>query len=144
MQEQVTVVPHLTIRGAATAYEFYQKAFGAEPTGLMNSPDGKVMHAALSIGGSPIYLVDEYLDYGGKSPELLGGSPVTIHLTVADCDAVFARAVEAGCTVGMPLEDQFWGDRYGSVIDPYGHHWSISTPKKTLTFDEIQTAMTGG
>ncbi|RYG32819.1 VOC family protein [bacterium] len=135
------IVPHLTCRNAHEAYEFYQKAFGAQPMGVMNTPDGKVMHAALSIDGSEIYMHEEFPDWNAKSPETLGGTPVTVHLHVDDCDAVFSRAVEAGCTVSMPLEEAFWGDRYGVITDPYGHKWSIATTVREMSPEEMQKGM---
>ena len=134
----MTVVPYLSCRNAAEAYAFYQKAFGALPMCLMPVPDGRALHAALDFGGSPVYLSDEFPEHGGQSPESLGGSPVTIHLQVSDCDAVFGKAVDAGCTVVMPLKDMFWGDRYGVVTDPYGHKWSIATTVRDVSLDEMQ------
>ncbi len=137
------IIPHLTCRNATVALEFYRQAFGAEVPTVQNLPDGRVMHAAITINDAPVYVVEEFPEWGGTSPQALGGTPVTIHLTVADCDAVFARAVEAGCTVAMPLDDMFWGDRYGIVTDPYGHKWSISTPKFVPIPDELQAAIVG-
>jgi PhnB protein len=99
------------------------------------------MHAALDFGDSPLYLVDEFPECGGTSPQSLGGSPVTLDLHVPDCDALYERAVAAGCTVVMPLEDMFWGDRYGMVADPYGHRWSIATTKRHVGPDELQEAV---
>ena len=110
-----SLTPHLVCRGAAAAIDFYTKAFGAEE--MMRLPDkqGKLMHAAVSINGSTVMLMDEYLDYGGTSPQHLGGTAVVLHLMVPDVDAAFARAVAAGATVIMPVADMFWGDRYGQV-----------------------------
>ncbi|CAN5406395.1 VOC family protein [soil metagenome] len=136
-----TITPYLTCRNATEAYEFYQKAFGAEPLGIMNLPDGRVMHGALSIDGAQVYLAEEFPEYGGASPLALNGSPVTIHLQVDDCDAVFAKAVEAGCKVDMPLDDMFWGDRFGQVKDPYGHKWSIATTKRQPSEEEMKAAV---
>lgn len=139
-----TLTPHISCRNANEAVDFYQKAFGAELHMKMNVPDdGRVMHADLSIDGAHFFVVDEFPEQGGKSPEALGGSPVMLSLNVPDCDAVFAKAVEAGCKVQMPLEDMFWGDRWGLIADPYGHLWSISTTKKVLSEEEIQQAMAG-
>jgi uncharacterized glyoxalase superfamily protein PhnB len=140
MPTTTSVTPHLACRNAAEAYTFYQKAFGATPICLMPVPDGRVLHAALSFGGAPVYLTDEWPEHGGQSPQSLGGSPVTIHLQVPDCDAVFASAVAAGCTVAMPLEEMFWGDRYGIVSDPYGHKWSIATTVRTVSPEEMAQA----
>jgi PhnB protein len=123
-----TITPHLVVRSAAQAIEFYKKAFGAEELCRVPGPDGKsVMHAELKIGDSHVYLCDEFPDWGAKGPQLLGGSPVTIHLYVNDADAAVKRAVAAGAKVTMPLQNMFWGDRYGKLEDPYGHHWSVAT-----------------
>lgn len=135
-----SLTPHLTCAGAADAIAFYQKAFGAVELGRMPSPDGRLVHALLRIGDSPLMLVDEFPEWGGKSPATLGGTPVAIHLYVEDADAAFAQAVAAGATVRMPLEDMFWGDRYGVVIDPFGHQWSIATHIKELSSEEIAAA----
>ena len=140
MQETTTIIPHLTCRDAHAAIEFYKKAFGAEAPCVVETPDGRVMHAALAIGGASVYLVEEC---GGTSPQALGGSPVTMHMQVGDCDAVFARAVEAGCAVAMPLEDVFWGDRFGMVVDPFGHRWSIATTQRLVSPEEALRAMAG-
>lgn len=134
------VTPHLTCRDAAAAIDFYQRAFGAEECSRLAAPDGRVMHAQIRIGGAFVMLVDEYPELGCLSPLGLGGSPVTIHLYVEDADAAFARAVAAGATVTLPLADQFWGDRYGRVSDPFGHHWSIATHLRDLSPAEIKTA----
>ena len=136
--------PHLVCAGAGDAIDFYVKAFGATELMRLPGPDGKLMHAAVTINGSSVLLVDEMLDYGLKSPTALGGSPVTVHLSVDDVDAWFARAVEAGATVAMPVEEQFWGDRYGVLTDPFGHSWSLATTVKTVTNEELQAAMSGG
>ena len=136
-----TVTPHLTVDPADAAIEFYKKAFGAELMTRIPGPGGKLMHAMLRIGDSPIMLVDEFRDWGGTSPKTLKGSAVTIHLQVPDCDAVFQRAVDAGATVKIPMADMFWGDRYGIVEDPFGHFWSIATHIKDPTEEEFQAAM---
>lgn len=133
-----TVTPHLIVRNAGAAIEFYKQAFGAEELFRMPGMDGKsVMHAELRIGDSTIMLCDEFPEMGAKSPEALGGSPVTVHLYVTDADKAFSQAVEAGATATMPLQDMFWGDRYGKVSDPYGHQWSIATHIADLTPEEI-------
>jgi uncharacterized glyoxalase superfamily protein PhnB len=124
-----TVTPHLTVRGAAQAIDFYKTAFGAEESYRMPNPQGEgLWHAEIKIGDSYIFLNDEYPEMGSMSPNTLGGSSVTLHLEVKDVDAWFERAIRAGATVTMPIEDMFWGDRYGKLVDPFGHHWSISTP----------------
>jgi PhnB protein len=140
-ESTTTLIPHLSCRNAADAAEFYQRAFGAEPLGILKMPDGRVMHGALSIRGATFFLVDEFPEHGGQSPQGLGGSPVTLHLQVPDCDAVFERAVEAGCTVVMPLDEMFWGDRYGMLKDPFGHKWSVATTVRQVSPEELQQAM---
>jgi PhnB protein len=135
------ITPHLVCDGAAKAIEFYKTAFGAVETGRLPGGGGKLMHAAIKIFGAPVFLVDAMPEYNVHGPLALKGSPVTIHLSVDDADAVFARAVKAGATVTMPLADQFWGDRYGKLVDPFGHHWSIATHIRDVTPAEMQEAM---
>lgn len=137
-----TVTPHLIVRGAAEAIEFYKKAFGAKEIRRAPGPDGKsIMHAELQLGDSRIYLADEFPDMGSLSPLGLKGTPVVIHLWFEDVDAAFDRAVKAGATVRLPLGDQFWGDRYGQILDPYGHHWSLGAHVKDVTPAEMMEAM---
>ncbi len=139
-----SITPHLVVKGAAEAIEFYGRAFGAEEICRlpMPGPDGQMRlgHASLRIGGSQVFLCDEFPEYGSTGPQG-GSSPVTIHLHVPDADAVFERAVEAGATVTMPLADMFWGDRYGKVVDPFGHHWSIAHRLETLTANQTREKM---
>ena len=135
------VAPHLVCRGAAEAIAFYKKAFGAVETMRLPGPDGKLIHAALELNGGTVMLTDEAPQWGSLSPLSLKGSPVTIHLNVADTDAVIKRAVDAGATLKMPAADMFWGDRYGQITDPFGHNWSISTHQRDMTVEEIQAAM---
>ena len=133
-----TLTPHLVVKGAGEAIEFYKKAFGAEELTRMPGPDGKtIMHAALKIGDSRLFLVDEFPQMGSVGPLSLGGSPVFIHVFVEDVDTVFNQAVSAGAEVRMPLVDAFWGDRYGQLVDPFGHKWSLATHKEDLTPEEI-------
>lgn len=134
--------PHLVCDGAAAAIDFYIKAFGAIEVMRLAAPDGRLMHGSIQLNGSSVLLVDENRDYGMLSPKSLGGTPVTIHLVVADVDAVTAQAVDAGAAVVMPVADMFWGDRYGVVADPFGHHWSISTPLENgpRTEEELRAA----
>lgn len=135
-----TVTPHLTVRGAGQAIEFYKRAFGAQDVMRLPGPDGKrIMHAELRIGDSVIFLNDEYPETGCRSPQSLGGIAGSLHLYVEDVDASFRRAVEAGAKVRTPVADMFWGDRYGKVVDPFGHEWGIGTHKEDLTPDEIRT-----
>lgn len=137
-----SVTPHLVIDGAGKAIEFYKKAFGAEECFRMDSPDGqKVMHAEIRIGDSPIMLADEFPDYGSVGPRKVGGSPVVVHLYVNDVDATVEKAVQAGAKLTMPVMDMFWGDRYGKLEDPFGHHWSVATHTRDLTPEEIAKGM---
>jgi PhnB protein len=136
-----TLTPHLTVRNAKQALEFYKNAFGAEIGHVATMPDGKVMHAGLKIGDSMLMLNDEMPEFGALSPLSTGGrSPVTIHIYSEKVDDLFNRAVAAGAQVEMPLMDQFWGDRYGLVTDPYGHKWSIAAHVKELSPEEMQRA----
>ena len=136
-----SVTPHLVCAGAASAIEFYKKAFGAVEAGRLPGPDGRIMHAAIRIGDSTVMLVDEMPEWCALGPKSLKGSPVTIHLYVDDVDAVVARAVKAGAKITMPVEDQFWGDRYGKLEDPFGHHWSVATHLRDVSPGEMQKAM---
>jgi PhnB protein len=136
-----TLTPFLTIRDAARAIEFYKQAFGAEERGVMKSPDGKVMHAELKIGDSIIMLSDEFPEFGSLSPQSIGGSSMGLHIYLDNVDAAFERAVKAGAKVEMPVMDQFWGDRYGKLKDPFGHQWSIGTHTKDLSMDEMKRGM---
>jgi PhnB protein len=135
-----TVTPHLICAGAAAAIEFYKKAFKASELTRLPGPDGKLMHASLRIGDSVIMLNDEFPEWGSLGPKARRGSSVTLHLYVDDADAWFERAVKAGATVKLPLQDMFWGDRYAIVEDPFGHNWSIATHVRDLTPEEIQEA----
>jgi len=134
-----TITPFLTFDGnAAQAIEWYKKALGAEETARTLGPDGKIMHAALRIGDSPIMLMDAMM--GGKGPKAFGGSPASLWLYVDDCDALFKRAVGAGGKVAAhgEMTDQFWGDRSGTFTDPHGYTWSVATHKEDLTPQEIK------
>ena len=137
-----TLTPHLVVKGASKAIDFYKKAFSAEEIRRMPGPDGKsIMHAELKIGNSRLMLVDEFPGMNARGPESIGGTPVTIHMFVEDADTVFNRAVNAGAQVRMPLADMFWGDRYGVLTDPFGHLWSIATHKEDLAPEEIRKRM---
>ena len=131
------LTPHLVVQDAARAIEFYKKAFGAVEVTRMPGPGGKILHAQLTIGDSPLMLCDEFPEMETFSPLSTKGSPVSIHLYVKDADAVFKKAVEAGAKAKMPPSDMFWGDRYGKLLDPFGHHWSIGTHKEDLTPQQI-------
>ncbi|WP_298828367.1 VOC family protein [uncultured Piscinibacter sp.] len=136
--EMPALTPHLVCDDAAAAIEFYVQAFGAVEAMRLPGPGGKLMHAMLRIGGSPLMLVDEFPEMGALGPRALKGSPVTLHLYVSDADATVARAVAAGAKVTMPLANMFWGDRYGQIEDPFGHRWSIATHLEDLTPEQIQ------
>jgi PhnB protein len=133
-----TATPYLIVGDAARAIEFYKQAFGAVDVMRMDGPPGKIGHAEIRIGDSPIMLADEFPSCGTRSPESLGGSPVSIHLYVEDVDAVFARAVAAGATTVRPVEDQFYGDRTGGLKDPFGHVWHVGTHKEDLSPEELR------
>jgi len=134
-----SITPMLTVRGADRAIDFYRRAFGAEELGRMNIPDGKiVMHAELKIGDSRFFLGDEVVGMNCRSPQTLGGSPAGIYLYVRDVDEMFHKAVAAGATVKRPLEDMFWGDRTGTVLDPFGHTWELATHREDVPPQEIK------
>jgi PhnB protein len=135
------VTPYLIVRDAARAIEFYQRAFGAKERVRMPMPDGKVGHAELMIGNSIIMLGDEFPQMGNKSPETLNGTPVGFALYVKNVDEAFARAVQAGATVKEPVDNKFWGDRAGSVIDPFGHKWTLLTHIEDVTPEEMKKRM---
>ena len=132
-----TVTPYLIVRGAADAIEFYKKAFEAKELFRYPSPDGKIGHAEILIGDSPIMLADEYPEMGYKGPKSLSGSPVSIMVYVEDVDRIFNQAVTAGATVKEELQDKFYGDRSGTVTDPFGHVWHISTHKEDVSMEEM-------
>ena len=140
-EDMHAVTPHLVCAGAANAIDFYKKAFGATEEARLPGPDGKLMHAMIRIGGSAVMLADEMPEWGSLGPKALKGSPVTIHLYVEDADAFVARAVKAGAKVTMPVADMFWGDRYGKLEDPFGHHWSVGTHVRDVSMEEAQKAM---
>lgn len=140
------LAPHLVVDDAAAAIDFYVKAFNAVEMGRVPGPGGKLVHAAVQINGSIVMLNDDFPDMNdGKAstPTALGGTPVTIHLTVNDVEQKFQQAVDAGATVVMPLADQFWGDRYGMLRDPFGHNWSLGQPVREVSYEELQEAMRG-
>jgi PhnB protein len=135
-----SLTPFLVCKDAVNAIDFYKRAFGAEELSKLVGPDGGLMHAALRIGDSVLMLTDECPAMGGFSPLHFNGSPVTVHLSVADADASFARATSAGATALMPVTEMFWGARYGVFKDPYGHSWSVATQVKEMSPEEIQAA----
>lgn len=135
-----TVTPSLIVRGVAEAIDFYERAFGAVAESRMSGPDGEIMHAEIRIGDSVVMLGPENEQWGTRSPLSTNGNPGSLHIYVPDADAAFARALEAGATVKSPLEDAFWGDRYGKITDPFGHEWGLATRVKEMTPEEMQRA----
>lgn len=133
-----TVTPYLTVRNGSDALEFYKRAFGAEELFRMADDSGKIGHAEIRIGDSPIMLSDEFPEMDARGPQTIGGSPVTIHLYVNDVDAFVKRAVDAGAQVVRPVENQFYGDRGGMLTDPFGHKWWISTHIEDVPVEEIR------
>ena len=133
-----TVTPALSFKDARPAIDYYVKAFGAKVKVRMDMPDGRVMHAELQIGDSRVMLGDEAPQLGVRSAETLGGSSGSLMLYVKDCDAVFARAVAAGGKPMMPPADMFWGDRWGQLIDPFGHRWGVATHQADLTPAQVR------
>ena len=135
-----SVTPYLITKDAAKAIEFYSNAFGAKEIGRISMPGGKVGHAELQIGNSRIMIADEFPEWGNKSPVTLGGTAVGICLYVENVDEAFRRAIEAGAKVdgNMEVKDQFYGDRTGSLIDPFGHKWTIATHIEDISFEEMQ------
>ena len=136
-----TLTPYFTVRDAVRAIEFYKQAFGAQERGVMKGPDGKVMHAELKIGDSIVMLADEFPEFGAVAPESGGSTSMGLHIYVDNVDQAFDRAVKAGAKVEMPVSDQFWGDRYGKLRDPFGHKWSIATHVKDMSADEMKRSM---
>jgi PhnB protein len=132
-----TVTPYLVIKNAAAAIDFYKKAFGATELFRMAGPDGKIGHAELKIGDSPIMLADEHPQMGYVGPATLGGTPVSILLYVEDVDKVFNQAIAAGGAQQLPLKDQFYGDRSGTLKDPFGHVWTVATHKEDVSPEEM-------
>jgi len=136
---QHTISPHLTVKSSPQAIEFYKKAFGATEIHRMPGPGGVIMHAAMQVGDAMFFLNDEMPQFGGgPSPTTLGNTPVTINLYVPDADKIYKQAIANGAKEFMPIDDMFWGDRYGIVIDPFGHRWAIATRKEDLTTEEME------
>ena len=134
------VVPHLCVKDGVAAVEFYKKALGATNVTVHTMPNGKVMHAELTIGDSVIMLADEFPEMGSalRSPQTLNGCACSLQVSVADCDASFKRATDAGATPLMPPADMFWGDRYAMVKDPFGHVWAVRTRKEEVSPEELE------
>ena len=135
------VTPYLIVRGAARAIEFYKKAFGAVELMRFPAPGDKIGHAEIRIGEGVVMLADESPEMGHNSPQTLGGTPITLMFYVTDVDAQFAKALAAGGTVKQPLKDQFYGDRSGTIVDPFGHIWTIAMHTEDLSLEEVQRRM---
>ena len=133
-----TATPYLIVNGGARAIEFYKQAFGATEVMRMPAPGGKLGHAEIKIGDSKIMLADEFPEMDARGPQTIGGTPVSLMLYFEDCDAVTARAVASGAKVLRPVEDHFYGDRSGTILDPFGHKWTIATHKADLSAEELQ------
>jgi PhnB protein len=133
-----TITAHLSVREASKAIEFYQKAFGAQVLFVHKMPDGKVMHSTLKIGDSKLMLADEFPGMGTPAAQTLGGSPVVLNIYVEDVDALWNSAVAAGAKVTMPLANQFWGDRYGQIVDPFGHSWALGSHVEDVAPEEME------
>ena len=134
-----TITPYIAVKGAAQAIDFYKRAFGAKEGERMTDPDGKrVMHAEITIGDSKVMLSDEYPQGGCVSPQTLGGTAVSLFMYVPDVDSAFKRAIDAGATSAMAPTDMFWGDRFGKLVDPFGHEWAMATHKEDLSPEEIR------
>lgn len=132
-----SITPYLIMADAAGAIEFYKKAFGATEKLRLDGPGGTIMHAEIQIGDSVVMMSNEHPDMGFKGPHSYGGTPVSLLIYTEDCDQMFAQAIAAGAKEMKPLQDQFYGDRSGTVTDPYGHVWSIATHKEDLTQEQI-------
>jgi PhnB protein len=133
-----TITPYLIVNGAAAAIAFYTRAFGATEVMRMPAPDGRIGHAELQLGDCRVMLADEHPQMDCRGPQSIGGTPVFLHMYVDDVDAVVKQAVAAGARVVRPVQDQFYGDRMGTVADPYGHVWHVSTHKEDLSMDELR------
>jgi PhnB protein len=136
-----SVTPYLALKNADAAIKFYKQAFGAKEIMRLPTPDGGLAHAEISIGDSRIMMSDEMPAYGNKSAETLGGSPISLAVYVEDVDSAFDQAVKAGATVKRPVEDQFYGDRAGTLMDPFGYQWSLMTHKEDVSGEEMQKRM---
>jgi len=137
------ITPLLTVDGAADALAFYAKAFGAEEINRVTIRDGRIMHAVMRINGDMLHLGDMFPELGGVgSPLALGGTTVTLHIETPDADALFSRAIAAGATPIVPIQEMFWGQRYGQLRDPFGHRWSIGTPRREISQRELQEGAT--
>lgn len=136
-----SVTAYLTCDDCVVALDFYKAAFSATETLRLDAPDGKIAHAEFVVGNSPVMLADEIPEAGNQSPKTLGGAAVSLMIYCDDCDALFAQAVAAGATAVRPVEDQFYGDRAGTVKDPFGHVWTIATHIEDVSNDEVKQRM---
>lgn len=136
-----TLTPYLVVKGAREALAFYQKALGATELYSMPGPDGSVMHAELQVGTSRLMLAEENPETGTKSPESVGGSPVSVFIYTENVDDLVKQAAAAGATVTMPAADQFWGDRMGAFQDPFGHQWTAATHTEDVPIEEMENRM---
>jgi PhnB protein len=132
------IIPYLHVKGAARAIEFYRQAFGATEVLRLSEPDGRIGHAEILIGGARIMLADEYPEHGIRGPLSLGGTSVSLHLTVPDVDAFARQAVAAGAKLAKPVQDEFYGERGGRLEDPFGHVWQVMTPIEKVSPEEMQ------
>jgi PhnB protein len=132
-----SITPYLIVKGAAKALEFYKKAFAATESIRMDGPNGRVMHAEIKIGDSFVMLADEVPEMGARSPDTIGGTPVGLMIYTADVDAMTKQAIASGAKVDRPVQDQFYGDRSGTVVDPFGHKWTIATHKEDVSPEEM-------
>ncbi|MCA9811987.1 MAG: VOC family protein [Nitrosarchaeum sp.] len=137
-----TTTPSLVVNNSKEAIEFYKKAFDAREIYQFPTPDGKTMHAMIQIGNSFVMMSDEFPQMGACAPTTVGGTSTTIHLYVDDADKTYNQAIQAGAIPTMPLMDAFWGDRYGSLIDPFGHSWAVATHKKDISLEDMYKAAT--
>ena len=135
-----SITPSIVVSNSKEAIEFYKKAFDAKEIYQFPTPEGKTMHAMIQIGDSIIMMGDEFPQMGTRSPTTVGGTSTTIHLYVEDADKVYNQAIKAGATPTMPLMDAFWGDRYGMIVDPFGHSWGIATHQKDVSPEDMRKA----
>jgi len=135
-----SITPHLVIKECDKAIDFYKKAFDAQEIYRSLMPDGRIMHAMIQVGNSFVMMADEFPDMGAKGPKTIGGTSVSLHLYTEDADKLFNQAIAAGATQIMPINDMFWGDRYGQILDPFGHSWAIATHKNDVSPEEMEKA----
>ena len=138
----MTITPHIVVRDAARAGAWYSEALGAEEQGRIEVPGGKLMQVELDLGGATVMLADEFPDLGVLSPLAIGGTATVLHLVVDDVEAVWQRAVDGGAEVRQPLGDAFWGERYGQIVDPFGHRWGLAQHVRDVPREEVQRAAT--